>query len=284
MNVFQLIKTVLDDEYDLIPGSKAARDAEVKTQLDELEGAYENLTDAGRPGIDYSLPSKRFAYIYKYTTCHADIVARKIAEVEELRAVFMRDGWANVACIGGGPGSDFLGAVKYMTRRRSCTSLKCYLLDKEPSWGDTWCDVDQRTDGFDFRVSTHSQVLDVIAPGSWESQTRYLRADLFTFVYFVSEVWKLRPNATGYFEHLFAKARRGSLFLFIDNDHQWFWGYFDEIAIRAGLERRNGKEEFFQTDTGEEKKDLNPYYDKYRKLGHSPKLGAKIAWRVYRKP
>jgi len=279
MKVFELIKTVLDEEYGLV--KKKDRNTIIKNEIKKLGDAYNDLIDPKVKPPNYSTAPSRFAYIYKYTTCHANIVAEKISAVKELRDLFDTSAWVDVAAVGGGPGSDFLGVVKHLISQNSKASLKCYLLDAEPGWGDTWSDVDRRTDEFDFRVSTHSQRLDVTDPATWEEQNRYLKANLFTFVYFISEVYRMKERAQPFFEHLFAKAKSGSFLLFIDNDVSEFYEWFDNMASAAGLDRAAGREERFQLDWAEEKKLLEPYNSTF---SHHPKIRTFISWRVYRKP
>lgn len=55
--------------------------------------------------IDYKDAVSRFAYIYRYTTSHANIVCSLIRGDDTLRALFKQPS-LTVACIGGGPGSD----------------------------------------------------------------------------------------------------------------------------------------------------------------------------------
>lgn len=127
---------------------------------------------------------------------------------------------------------------------------------------------------------SHSQVLDVVDPTTWLSQMRYLRADLFTFVYFISETFAVAAQAAPYFTHLFSSAKPGSLFLYIDNNSARFYLHFDSLAVAAGLARIAGGEEQFQMEYSEEKRDLEPYFSKF---AHSPKIQTSISWRVYQK-
>ena len=79
--------------------------------LRKLEQNYAHLVYENN--VDHSDLVSRFAYIYKYVTCHANLVSQTIAESDELGALFNREK-VNVTCIGGGPGSDFLGILKYV--------------------------------------------------------------------------------------------------------------------------------------------------------------------------
>ncbi len=281
MRVFQIIKLVLDDEYGSIPGNTAAKDAAVVSELGILQTAYSRLASPTAASPSYGVAACRFAYIYKYTTCHANIVAEKVAGVPAIGALFTGTGWVDVACVGGGPGSDFLGIIKHMIRTGSTRSLKTYLLDKEPGWGDSWSDVERKAPGLGFHVSTHAQVLDVLDPSTWSIQTKYRQADLFTFVFFISEIWRFWAQAEAYFVDLFSSAKAGSLFLFIDNNDTRFHGSFDTAAAKAGLVRLAGREEQFQVEYAEEKRDLEPYFSQFN---HNPKIGSNIAWRVFQKP
>ena len=59
----------------------------------------------------------------------------------------------NVACIGGGPGSDFLGILKYLMTNKKSPTIKFQLCDKEKTWAESWSDVDDKVDP-GFRIST----------------------------------------------------------------------------------------------------------------------------------
>src|SRR2546421_1258589 len=141
MSVFELIKSVLDELYARIPGEEAEKDAAIKEKLASLSRGYKALAK----GVvnDYADDTTRFAYIYKYVTSHANIVFSAIEDSAELSALFDKEK-VNVTCIGGGPGSDFLGVLKYVIRHHKNPHLRCALLDKEEAWVDCWNDVDEK--------------------------------------------------------------------------------------------------------------------------------------------
>lgn len=82
----RLLKPVLDDAYERIPMGQKAKDKAINTRLAELSKSYEDLTQG--EDIDYSEPVTRFAYIYRYVSCHANIVREFIKENTELAALF----------------------------------------------------------------------------------------------------------------------------------------------------------------------------------------------------
>lgn len=272
MNCFQLIKTVLDEAYAAIPGDERSKDAAIAAALDGLSGQYKELWKAGC--LDYSDPARRFAYIYRYTTCHANLVNSVIARDGSMEALFERDR-LNVACIGGGPGSDFLGILKCCMTNGHNPHLKCQLLDRDPAWGESWSDVDDKL-STTFRISTGFQPFDVTSPSSWKSFTKHFHADLITMIFFMSEVYAEREKANEYFLALLGGARPGARLLFIDNNAPIFFKWFDDFAAKCGWRTDIAGHGTMKMPWDEEKSDLDPYYSKFQ----NPRIQADIAFRT----
>ena len=230
MNVFQLIKTVLDEAYQEIPGSDAEKDAAVKEQLEALSDEYTQLKIKG--SLDYSDPARRFAYIYCYTTCHANLVYKAICSCDELGKVFDAQ-QLKIACVGGGPGSDFLGLLKYCLRREKQPRIKCQILDRDVAWSESWSDVDDKI-GAALPISTSQHPLDVADESKWRTFKKHFDSDFFTLIYFMSEVFALQEKAAPYFAELFSKPSAGSKMLFIDNNSAAFVSWFDQLCQTHG--------------------------------------------------
>jgi hypothetical protein len=128
-------------------------------------------------------------------------------------------------------------------------------------------------------VSTYSQSLDVTNHETWSVQKKYLKADLFTFVYFASEIYAL-ANAADYFAYLVEHAKAGALFLFVDNKAYTFEQWIAELVEKTGLEPILTETCDKRLPYDEQALDLEPYRTKF---GRSPKLTAQVACRVYRK-
>lgn len=275
MNCFQLIKTVLDEAYAAIPGKAAAKDAAIQAEVNQLSKDYENLLQKGC--LDYSDPCRRFAYIYRYTTSHANLVYSKINSYPILQKLFDNDKLV-VSCIGGGPGSDFLGIMKYCLVARKKLDLKCQILDRDAAWSESWTDVDDKVKST-FRISTSYQPIDVADPTSWQKFSKHFSADFFTLIYFISEVYAVREKATAYFAELLAQMKPGALLLYIDNNDSRFTDWFDGLAAKANLTvvSKNAGMECMPWD--EDKADLEPYFSKFG----PPKLKPDIAYRIVRR-
>jgi hypothetical protein len=273
MRCTQIIKTVLDEIYPEIKGTEADKDAAIKQSLDHLHKRYMGLLK-NEAAIDYRDPITRFAYLYRYVTSHANLVFSRIENSPELRSLFERDR-LTATCIGGGPGSDFLGIVKYMMNNAINIPIRCFLYDREQVWGETWCDVDDKV-GPAFKVATHFQPFDVTDCNTWAAHTKYLNSDLFTMIYFMSEVYGVRDKASSFFENLFNRAQSGSMFLYIDNNNGAFFGWFDELAAQANLISVAQGQGEMHLPVDEEKRDLDPYFTKFG----LPKLKPNVAYRI----
>ena len=275
MTVFQIIKRVLDQEYDHLEGSPTKRDKAVTEALVALGKAYGNVLAKGGP--DLSDPTIRFAYIYRYSTAHANMVYEFIRSSDVLSELFDQDA-LTISCVGGGPGSDLLGAFKYLLTTKKKPKLFFYLLDKEEGWGESWADVDQVT-GPDLNSSTNFRTLDVCEPENWRKQRKFLQADLFTFIYFFSELYSQKDKATEFFDYLFSGAKQGARFLFIDFRDSNLSDWFDGLCKKHGIEIVESGVKSFQVDYDEEKRDLADYFKKF----DNPKITASISYRIGRK-
>jgi SAM-dependent methyltransferase len=275
MNCFQLIKSVLDELYRVIPGKEPAKDDAIRKRLDLFtRKQYPNLRKGVE--IDYRDAVSRFAYIYRYTTSHANIVCSLIRGDDTLRALFKQPS-LTVACVGGGPGSDFLGILKYLDGCKNKPHIKCHLIDREKSWNNCWSDVDAKLDSAGFRLSTHFVPIDVTDPTSYDPlEDKYLNADVFTFVYFMSELYAKRAKAQAYFENLFTRVKPGASIFYVDNGSDEFTKWFDGFVDKKRFKLEGPDSANCQMPPDEEKKDLGEYFDKFGPV----KLGANIAYRI----
>lgn len=279
MNLMQLIKLVLDDAYAEIGApDDATKDAQIKAEIVNFSAEYGNLISKACAPIDYSNAVKRFAYIYKYTVAHADYIMQLIKGNTELRELLDKKS-IEVACLGGGPGSDLLGILKYLIQTGAKDlNLKCYIFDKERAWGDSWSDVASVLKA-PFQLYPVFQQMDVTDATTWASYQKFLRADLFTLSYFLSEVWKIKDAAEPFFERCLSQMKFGSMILFVDNNDSRFRDWFDAMAKKNNLVAVKSAEGKLCFSNDEEKNDLGVYFDKFG----WPKRMSDAAWRIMKK-
>ena len=274
MICFKLIKDVLDEIYVGLPAK--SRDDQIRDKLRELEKEYRKLLVGVK--VDYSNPATRFAYVFKYVTSHANMVFQVIEFNKQLGKCFDEQR-LTLTCIGGGPGSDLLGVLKYLDEYNKAPQIMCYLLDRERLWNETWGDVGSKV-GTEFMLSTNVMPFDILDKKSWEPFVKYLNADIFTLIYFISEIYKKRAEAEPFFDHLFTKAKKNSYMLFIDNGAYSFYEWFDGLVTKHHyniVESAQGK---IRMPQKEQAADLGEYFDKFG----SPKITANIAYRIIQKP
>lgn len=288
MNCFELINEILEEEYSHIPGTEAERDAKIAAALKRLSDHYSRVSFNG-PG-DYRDRATRFAYIFCYTTAHANLVYQVIEGSDPLKKLFDRNE-VEAACVGGGPGSDYLGILKYLMLRDKKPTFRCSLFDCEQAWNESWCDVDQKVES-EIKSSTRFLKIDVTDEESWSPHTKYYRSDLFTFIYFLSEVVKYKAMATPYFNTVMQHAKPGALFLFIDNNASGHYGWFDELVKAHGLVVLDHDRDVLKMPGryhvgNEQTSFLGRFLNKFPKPEPnkfwSPKLNSNVAYRIAQK-
>jgi hypothetical protein len=281
-SLMPIVKTVLDNLYNSIENADTnAKDAAIMSRLLALQDAYKNLCNPYSSPPDFSDPITRFAYIYKYTVAHADYIKQLIQQTPALASVFNNQNVV-VASLGGGPGSDLIGILKYIARRGCRPTLVCDLFDKEELWADSWSRVAFEVDA-SCRFHVNFRQLDVTSPEARTRSTGYLNADIITLSYFLSEVWKYKNAAQSFFDHALSKTKSDALILYIDNSSSQFCDWFDDMANRAGLESISKDSRSFTSTVDEEKRDLEPYFSKFSATS-SPKIKSDVAFRIMRKP
>jgi hypothetical protein len=278
VRLIALLKPFLDVSYRRIDAKDdASRDKAIKKCIETLKEDYKDLTTG--PDVDYSAPECRFAYVYKYVACHANLLVTLIGRVPALAEVFKRER-ASVVALGGGPGTEILGIGKYLSQNNLSPTLDCTVYDREMGWGDTWHNLDKEVAlKPNEKMFRQFKYFDVTQERTWTGEKVVLESDLFLMVYFVSELYKHRAEAADYFKHLFSKARKGSLFVFIDNSdppcfRQLFDSWTDRCEVLATADR-----EWIVMAWEEEKLDFGEYFERFE----DPKIKSGVCYRVVRK-
>ncbi|ARU29070.1 hypothetical protein [Cellvibrio sp. PSBB006] len=283
MTLFEIVNGVLTDLYK--QGEKELGeklDEEIINQLNYLSNSYRELADSSRAPIDYSSPVTRFAYVYKYVATHGDYLVQVMERVNSLlRGPIFNKERVSVACIGGGPGSEIIGVLKYLeeSEEERVGEILFHLLDKEQAWSDTWTDIRQQIEGFD--VNFVFQNLDITNTTTWKYVRKFLNADLFIMSYFYSEVQGLGDVVNTSIKSILNDAKSGSLFIYIDNGSDYFNEKFDslydESEFEVIFERTN---DWFTPRLSEQVDILKKYKEKFNQ---NAKLKGKLSIRAIRK-
>lgn len=288
MTLFQLVKIALDELYkEAFALYGQDTDNQINAQFSYLTTSYNQLTSTWRTPIDYKNPAVRFAYVYKYTATHGDYVVQLLEILANILGgkIFPNDS-GRVSCIGGGPGSDVIALVKYLTDSTSKETVKhltVYLLDKEQAWGDSWTELNTKLPMPSMQLHTVFQQMDVLK-ADWTSQRKFLDADVFTISYFASEVYALDGEGlvTQFWQRFFREAKSGAIFLYDDNGSDTFNAYFDQQWNNAGLELITQETNTrWLPRSSEQKSELDFYTAKFNAI---PKVQSTLTYRILRKP
>lgn len=285
MNCFELVRSVLDNAFENIEGTEEERFRKIKRKIGELSSGYLDIDNS--PDFDYSDPITQFAYIYAYTTAHASYVCQLLDRGDWQDAI-PKAGKVRLVCLGGGPGSDFLGALKFYSRSSySGISIIANSFDRDRDWSFCWDSVLEQAeecsehDGKCRILRTNFHGLDVCESKSIRLFRPFLDADLFCMTYFISEVFKYKDLAEPFFANLFSNIKKGALVTFIDNNSDKYYNWFDSLTSDNNFDILSSGAEQWTPTYDEEKKVLEKYTT--RLGGRSPKLRANLAYRLLQK-
>lgn len=191
MTIFELVKLVLDDLYREAEAEHGAKvDEVIIEKIAYLSKCYENLNCAKRQPVDYADPTTRFAYVFKYVAVHGDYIVQLLDKHKKYFDLILNGDNLRLSCIGGGPGSDIVGVLKYIdqykeTEKISLGKIICYLLDKEQAWADTWTELGESLVE-KITLNVNFQQLDVTDHSNLEKQKKisasgYFHTELFCF-------------------------------------------------------------------------------------------------------
>ncbi len=281
LKCFSVVKKVLDDTYNEIPDDDGCRDSKITSAITKISETYLNMSMTG-VGPNFQDPVNRFAYVYVYVAVHAHWVCELIFQSPVAQQVFKNEK-VRIACIGGGPGSDLVGILKYLAERGGKPPIIfCEIADGCNLWKTTWADL-AFSIGNSISISTDYITQRVGDTDVWKEPVQFEKSDIFTMNFFVSEIVHLGEPAWVYVGAVFEKMKPGALLLFQDNENSIYYSKFDEIARAKGLEFIvNGKGGRRVYDHMEKITELSEYTAKFS--NRQPKLKGNVAWRIVRKP
>lgn len=283
---FERVKTALDE---LVP--RAARlvrgsvEELIGKRCGELRRAYRGrLLEEGREPVDYSRPTTQLAYLYRSLPAHANWVYQALETVPTTLSRLLGRGELKVACIGGGPGADMLGVAKYAEdHSRATVPLEFIILDREIGWRTPRNAVAKTLRR---NVTQIHQHLDLTEAGHWTPNWDFSDADLFTFSFCLSEVWCYNASGvvTDFLRQLVRRAKRGALFLYVDNGGENFTELIEEeFGTLPRLERIGSRDNEQMRLSYSERRDVleDAYMSRFQ--NERVKMGGNVSIRVWQK-
>jgi hypothetical protein len=191
-----------------------------------------------------------------------------------------------VACLGGGPGTDALGVLKYLREfqpNAMSPTLECCVMDKEPSWNVNWGAIAQLAGA---PIVPYFCQLDVTQPVAPAAGAYLATADLITISYLISEVEKLNANGSvaQFVQNVFHSAKQGALLVYVDNSGG-HTAFFDGIAGMTGWNLLSSWDWMpGQPQWGSFGEDVT-HLDGYRaRFVRNYKIAARLSYRIFQKP
>jgi hypothetical protein len=148
-----------------------------------------------------------------------------------LRAALGED-TVTVSCVGGGPGSDVLGLLKYFLANKKPQKIIFFILDKEAAWGETWADLDA-TVSQELKTSRTYLPIDVTNPSSYKNFVKPFRANVFTLIYFLSEIYKYKDSANVFLDTCFSLMNKGAIVVVLDFHDSGLEKWIDACAKKT---------------------------------------------------
>lgn len=123
-----------------------------------------------------------------------------------------------MSSLGGGPGSDLIGCLKFFEERKAHDLNFTYnSFDKDKHWSYCWANVSGciTRDDCEARLckvlSPIFHELDITADSEVKRIRKFLNADLYTMLFFMSEVSKKREDAKAFFDYFFENVNSDSV-------------------------------------------------------------------------
>jgi len=271
---FEVVNNVLTSTYAEIPGNEATKDKKIRACLGAISGQYGKVLTDGGP--NFSDPLTRFAYVFMYVPVHSHWVFELITMSKEAQVLFERERF-RTTCIGGGPGSDLVGILKYIDQQEHSPSLFCEIVDGCVEWKSTWSDLAYEIE-LSSPVHTDYVIHDASNEKTWLTPWKLGKSDLITLNFFWSEIVHLGDHAERYLIYALQHAKPGALLLYNDNNDSRFTNSFDRICKESGFKvLLEGSGDRRVYDWGEKTADVEVFTKKFER---NPRLTGNLAWRV----
>ena len=233
-----VLRAVLSQTKDVIRDTLGVSDAEAMGRIEHYVRENARKWREEDPEINYSDPFCRLAYLYRNVPVHAALVERSLRQFGEITALLgdhLKSGEPlRVAVLGGGPGSELVGLVRYVESLGvggDPLVIDMVLLDRIREWDESWHALKEGIDGqlkdlygrsparWPVIVSRSFLPLDLTDPKQFASfATRFAHVELVFVCYAVSELLGKINEVQGVLQTVLNRVAAGALVLFIDRD------------------------------------------------------------------
>lgn len=277
MSFLHTVRRTLDPLYAEVTGVHSDKaDARIKKAFKALSDSYFAIGKPNRVRPDYTDPATRFAYGFKYVGGHAYVLRRLL---QKLRSpAFLSRDVLRVACIGGGPGSDLIGVMDFVSIAEPDSALETVafsIFDKEPGWRRNLQIIEAEVQ-FEIDIETAFHDFDATRTPGKTLKRALAQADLVTISFLVSELLDLDCDA--FWGAVFEEIPAGCLVVICDIGSDGLQAFLAQLAARPDIDRLVDGQGTFQAPGHGSM--LNPHYSR---LDHHPKMRSDTTYAVFEK-
>lgn len=206
-------------------------DERIEESLNTLRAAYESLRVDGRPEIDYRDPATQAAYVFAYGIGRAEFTYQLLKKHRAAlgEPIFGKPS-VNVTSLGGGPGSEIAGLVKYLldpSNGENVKAIKYRVIDKDAEWASV-CEklvghlnrfIEIDTEFIKLNLASRDECKDLSLKGD----------DLIILSFIISEVSTLenKDEIADNLRRIFKTTDKSSRIFYNDNNASTFYYFFN---------------------------------------------------------
>lgn len=245
------------------------------------ENSAQYFSENGNPQLKYPDPFCRWAYLYTYVAAHANLIDNALTYLPELYQFVIdcvhSSSRISVCSLGGGPGSELLGFVKFIDRHHNVSDqvdIQFLLVDRISQWDDSWHSMirgleetfrDQYGPNrryWPVQISRSFLPLNLLDPETfWGFSARFRDTDIFVLNHVVSELLGNPDELQRVLDLVVERAGDCSYFLFIDRNQQQVVDLTHQLISKSpDLYLQQHIDHRTNMDSDEEKKDLGSWY------------------------
>jgi hypothetical protein len=233
------LQSVLSQTRNVICDVYGISEADAFTRVQAFIEVNSERWKQADPNINYEDPFCRMAYLYMNVAVHATLVEQAMSHYSEIRRSIedkARHGSdIEIGILGGGPGSELLGIVRYIESLQlgMPVHLDLVLVDKIKEWDESWHALKSGIDNelksiygdnrgnWPVLISRSFLPLDITSEQAFSHfATRFSKIDLFLASYLVSELKSSTEKISKVFQLLVTRGRSDVLVLFVDRDEK----------------------------------------------------------------
>lgn len=260
-------------------------DEQLRTQMETLEASYRVLRNVNRDLIDYSDLAAQTAYLYRYVIGHADFIYQLLSRARaKSGSPLFSDTELWVTSIGGGPGSELLGLLKYLAEGNGepeVSTIVYTVFDKEENWEHVVEAIAEAAEA-DIKIDIAFKTFDASAVAIPEG-VEIDQEDIVIMSFFISEVCSI-PNGhrvCNNVKSLLGTMKNNSLLVYNDSSAYSFYSFFNaRVAAAKGFSEIVDVDEELRADCPQYE---GIFADFQERFGYGFKLASKAVAKVLRR-